>query len=416
MSRRVPVLLALLAMVGSALLVVFPGMAEKADHAVLRVQEWWQEQQPHDMYVPPPAETADEPVALLTPMPTAAPTRRPSGENSAAGAAPTSTSRPTSTPKPNVAVTAPPAQVRLTGFKHDWQGWNNCGPTTLGMLLSHFGFPDTQKEIAPVLKPNPNDKNVSPNELVSYLATKPGLQSVVRVDGSVDLMKRLLANGFPVIVETWFNPRPNDGMGHYRLLFAYDDGQQKFFALDSYLGPNTPIPYDEFDADWKVFNRIYLIAYQQPQADLLNAILGSARDDATMWSQAEKHAQSEIAQNGNDAFAWYNLGASLAALGDQPAAAQAFDRARKIGLPWRMLWYQFQMFDAYLSVARYQDVLDLAAANLKQAGDLEESLYYRGRALQAQGKLSDAIAAYREALRWNKNYVLASRALAQASN
>jgi tetratricopeptide (TPR) repeat protein len=301
--------------------------------------------------------------------------------------------------------------VRLTNFKHDYQGWNNCGPTTLGMLLSHFGFGDTQKEIAPVVKPNPNDKNVNPEELAAYARSKQNLQALVRVNGSMQLLKVLLANGLPVIVETWFTPKPNDGMGHYRLLYAYNDAQQKFYLLDSYLGPNVTVNYDEFDADWKVFNRLYLVTYQPGQSALLNAIIGPSRDDQAMWARAKTRAESEVAANGNDAFAWYNLGASLGALGDHGEAAKAFDRARRIGLPWRMLWYQFQIFDTYLALGRFKDVLDLTDANLRQAGDLEESFYYRGRALQALGKTTDAIAAYREALRLNKNYTAAAKAL-----
>ncbi len=411
MVKRIAVLMALLVIVSSAVFIFVPGVQDKADHAMLRVQTWWQEQQPHDMYVPPPSDVADDSATSPTDTPTISPTKRAGSESSVV--VPTATPKPTatSTPKPSIAIAPAPAELRLTNFKHDYQGWNNCGPTTLAMLLSHFGSSDTQKEIAPVLKPNPNDKNVSPDELAAYVRTKPNLNVLVRVNGSVEMLKQLMANGFPVIVETWFTPHPNDGMGHYRLLFAYNDAQQKFFALDSYEGPNTPIVYGDFEADWKVFNRTYLVAYQPQQATLLNAILGDAREEQAAWSQAKTHAQSEIAANGNDAFAWYNLGASLSALGDQAEATKAFDRARKLGLPWRMLWYQFHIFDTYLSVGRNQDVLDLTNANLKQASDLEESFYYRGRALQALGKTSDAVAAYREALRLNKNYVAAAKAL-----
>ena len=42
-------------------------------------------------------------------------------------------------------------------------------------------------------------------------------------------------------------------------------------------------------------------------------------------------------------------------------AASAFDEARRIGLPYRMLWYQFGPFEAYLRVGRYQDVIDRTA-------------------------------------------------------
>src|SRR5438046_5114244 len=102
------------------------------------------------MYVPPPVDMTDEPIALSTPLatPLATPTAtmRPGNENSTANTSATPTVKPTSTTKPSLAIAPAPPQLRLTNFKHDYQGWNNCGPTTLGMLLSHFGYSDTQKE------------------------------------------------------------------------------------------------------------------------------------------------------------------------------------------------------------------------------------------------------------------------------
>ena len=47
------------------------------------------------------------------------------------------------------------------------------------------------------------------------------------------------------------------------------------------------------------------------------------------------------------------------------AAAQAYDQAREIGLPPRMLWYQHRPYIAYDKVGRYQDVLDLAKCDFR---------------------------------------------------
>ena len=282
------------------------------------------------------------------------------------------------------------------------------------MLLSHYGFGETQTEIAPILKPNPNDKNVNPDEMAAYVRAKPNFDALVLVNGNLDIVRRLIANGFPVVVEMWFLPRPNDGMGHYRLLFAYDDAQEQFSALDSYNGPNVKLSYADFDADWKVFNRTYIVAYPRERLPLVRAITGYTTE-AELWQQAVAHARIELNENGDDAFAWYNLGSGLSALGQHAEAASAFDRARRIGLPWRMLWYQFAIFDSYLAVVRHQDVLDLTAASLRQSGDLEESHYYRGRALEALGRKDEALKAYREALKFNPNYQPAAKAIAQAN-
>jgi hypothetical protein len=87
------------------------------------------------------------------------------------------------------------------------------------------------------------------------------------------------------------------------------------------------------------------------------------------------------------------LGASLHHLGQEADAANAFDRARKIGLPWRMLWYQFDMFETYLSTGRYQDVLDLAGATVdfrRIDYDVTET-QRRMRALKLPGMLVDRL-------------------------
>jgi tetratricopeptide (TPR) repeat protein len=234
------------------------------------------------------------------------------------------------------------------------------------------------------------------------------------VAGDLNRLKLLLANGIPVVTEVWFTPHPNDGMGHYRLLVGYDDVAARFFAYDSYEQPgvNVALPYARFDADWRVFNRTYLPVYPADKAETVQRILGEDVSEPRMWERALFVAQREAAAQPNDAFAWFNVGTNLVSLGRTAEAVAAFDRARALKLPWRMLWYQFAPFEAYLAEGRVNDVLSLAGANLQQAGDLEESIYYRGRALQAQGNVAGARAAYQTAARLNPRYAPAHHSLA----
>ncbi len=93
-------------------------------------------------------------------------------------------------------------------------------------------------------------------------------------------------------------------------------------------------------------------------------------------------------------------------------AASAYDQARQLGLPWRMTWYQFGWFEAYLGVGRNDDVLALADATLKVTGDIEEMYYYKGLALKAQGNVSGARTQFELALKHNVNFEPARVALA----
>ncbi len=318
---------------------------------------------------------------------------------------------PTPTPPPPTPTATPlPDHAQLVGIVHEWQTWNNCGPATLTMALSYFGRHETQADAAPHLKPNRDDKNVGPDELAAY-ARPLGFSASVRQGGSLDLLKRFLNNNLPVIVETWqlYN---GDGLGHYRLITGYDDTAGQLTTFDSLKGPDYKVAYDQFEADWRVFNHLYLIVYPPEQADTVRAIIGADMDDAAMYERVLAQAQTEIESRPNDAIAWFNQGEALTRLGRYPAAVTAFDRARQIGLHWRRWWYQFTPFEAYYAIGRYQDLLDLTATALKSSGGLEEASYYHGLArlaLNQPGAADD----FRAALKANSLFTPAQEALAR---
>ncbi|MEZ4868882.1 MAG: tetratricopeptide repeat protein [Caldilineaceae bacterium] len=334
---------------------------------------------------------------------------------------PTATALPT--PPPASSYQAARNAVALRGFSHMWQTWNNCGPATLAMNLSYFGSTLDQADVGAVLRHDPDDKNVSPEELVEF-ARSQGYQAQMRVNGSADLMRLLLSNGIPVLIETWLEPEPNDGMGHYRLLTGYDDAAQYWIGYDSYVSVNLinpngdyqgiRMPYQETDMLWSVFNRTYLLIYTDAQAPTVAAIFGAALDEQVMWQQTLQQAEAVVKQWPNNAYGWFNLGSSRTALGDYAGAAQAFDRARQLGLPWRMLWYQFGPFQAYYAVGRAQDVVALADATLVNTKSIEELHYWRGQGLAALGQWDEARRAWQRALALNPDYAPAQAALAAA--
>ena len=134
---------------------------------------------------------------------------------------------------PEVREEALPVSAQLGRIRHQQQTWNNCGPATLSMLMSYFNYMDTQQVIGAAIKPYKDDKNVGPDELLSY-AQSAGLKARIIVGGDIDMLKRLVAHDFPVIVESWFIPEPGDEMGHYQLVVGYEGETLSFF--DSYHG------------------------------------------------------------------------------------------------------------------------------------------------------------------------------------
>lgn len=350
---------------------------------------------PHDVYLPTPAVNPTTDFTQFVVEPTASP--------SAKIASPSAT--PTSIPLPRT--------YNLKNIKYFAQTWNNCGAATLTMALSFFESTKTQKEIGDFLKPNYDDKNVSPNEIVRYVENNTNLNIMYTMNGNIEVVKKLVARDIPVIIEAWYEPKPNDGMGHYYLVRGYDDNRGVLLVNDSYKGANIPLTYEKIDKDWKVFNRTFMPIYQDTEAPEVETILKEYLDHENMLVQALQVAQADIVINDKDTFAYFNMGTTLSMLGRHEEAALAFDKARSLKLPWRMLWYQFEIFDSYIAANRPEDVIILTNANLRQVSDLEESYYYRGRAYEQQGKINDAVREYEKAISYNKNFTRAQEALEQ---
>lgn len=107
------------------------------------------------------------------------------------------------------------------------------------MALSYWGWQGDQYDIAPLTKPNPRDKNVMPYELADYVAAETPFKVVSRVGGDVELLRRFLAAGLPVIVEKGFEGPDFEGwMGHYVLATGYNDSSREFTLQDTYYGPD----------------------------------------------------------------------------------------------------------------------------------------------------------------------------------
>lgn len=359
---------------------------------------------------------------------TALPTVEIAPPATAAEPSPVPTRQP-STPVPTVAAlvetAAPhssqnrlPTSARIYGLLHQQQTWNNCGPATITMALSYYGWRRDQAFAAERLKPNREDKNVSPEELAAFVEAESAVKAIVRMGGTLDLLKLLVANEFPVVIETGAMFEAYDWIGHYRALIAYDDAYDVFYFFDSFLGvgdgaQGVSIPYVDVDANWQAFNRTFIVVYEPQREPLLRELMGRhwSEEDAALI--AFETAQLEARREPQNPFAWFNMGTSLVALERYQEAATAFDQANRTGqLPWRMHWYQYGAFAAYFQVGRYDDVMSLVRINQNNAKELEETYYWQGRVQEAQGNPQAAAASYRRALAYNPQFDAARQALA----
>ncbi|RME87125.1 MAG: hypothetical protein D6770_10100, partial [Anaerolineae bacterium] len=254
------------------------------------------------------------PVPTPLPSPTARVTPTAAYHKKAAPTA-TAAATPTVTPKPL------PPRVALPSPAYEQQDMNNCGPATLTMALRYYGWEGDQFDISDVIKPKRPDRNVNPEELVYYVRNYAGwLRAEYRVNGDLTLLKRLLAAGYPVIIEEVFrfdSPYwPNDDLwaAHYLLVTGYDDATRTVTGQDSFHGPDRQIPYDTLMENWKPFNYVYLLIYLPQEETELQTILGADWNPDVIRQNALTASQAATEVHPEDAFAWFNLGTNLVAL------------------------------------------------------------------------------------------------------
>lgn len=321
---------------------------------------------------------------------------------------------------PPAALMSTPGSARLDGLRMVYQQFNRCSAAALTMQLSFFGWQGSYDDAIRGLNPNIDDVAVRLDEMAAF-ARSYGYGAIEGIGGTPGLLKALVAAGFPVLVEFAYydgDGGDRDWMSHNRVVMGYDDAAGVFLTYDSLLGAGDdgqgrPVPYDVFDERWRAFNRDYLIVYWREQEMNLRAMLGAHWD-------ANANAEWALAQNLDavdagtaDNFTYFNLGETYAALGRYQEAADAFDSARRAGLPFRVWWYQYGVFEAYLALGRNQDVLDLGRSVVQTSAGVEEIYYYLGRAYEQMGDVTSARANY-EASAWrNPSFTPAVQAAAR---
>ncbi len=316
---------------------------------------------------------------------------------------------PTTTPIP------PPTSHYLDGISFFRQGWNNCGPANLAMGLSFYDWGGNQDDTAAWLKPNNEDKNVTPQQMVDYVNQFTNLRAMWRMAGTLDQLKWLVGNNFMVIVESGYEPGGEGWFGHYETVVGYDSSRSTITIYDSYLGrssrPSIVYSESQFDRQWQTFNRNFIVIYPPNREQELITFMGEDWYDRNNRARAVRVAQQEASESPNNAFIWFNLGTSLTSLGRYEEAVVAFNRAFEIGLPYRMLWYQFMPYEAYLQTGRFDNVIDLANNTLRTTRYVEETFYFKGRAYELQGDYGSAQVEYENALTFNPNHSQAQAAL-----
>jgi hypothetical protein len=395
-----------------------------------RVDQWRTEyiyrMNPPEEVVFIPQEMVDQAIQAtllaITPTPTPSPSLTPTVTPTIEG--------PTSTPEPSPTATLTPTPlpqaVKLEGVKYEDQHgrWNYCGPANLSMALTFWGWEGNRDVVGRYVKPNDKDKNVMPYEMQNFVESQTqGMGLLIRSGGTLEVVKRLVAAGFPVLAEkgyyTYDISNKYSWLGHYQFITGYDDTREILIVQDTYVRPgkDREFPYNEFMDGWRAFNFLFMVAYPvERQAEVFQQ-LGSWGDPGWADRFALQTAIDEIAvhEEIDLYFAWFNKGTSHVNLFEYADAAAAYDQAFRIYAelpnidlrPFRMLWYQTGPYKAYYYSGRLQDTIDLADQTLYKTISepvLEESFYWRALAKESKGDIAGALADLQKSVELNPNF------------
>lgn len=285
------------------------------------------------------------------------------------------------------------------------QTFNNCAPAALSMGLAYYGIYIDQQTIANTLRPNnnisgKNDEKSTPPEQITAEAEKHGLVAYYRPNGSIDLLKRMNAAGFPVIVRTRLNTK--EDYAHYRVVKGYNDIDRVIIQEDGYEGEHVVYSYTEFEQLWKPFHNEYVVFATPEKKVKLESVLGAGLNEFASWKEAAGKADTALA-----------LSVALYHVGDYAGSVAAFEEAEPT-LTKHALWYHIEPIKSLYEVGRYEKVFSLADQIFEDRNLAYTELYVvLGQIYLKQGNIASAKTAFETALQYNKYFKPAQEALAE---
>ena len=315
---------------------------------------------------------------------------------------------------PTPPLIAIPSQKVLTNDYHIFQSFNNCGPAALSMALSYYGITKSQETLGLALRPyqnpqgNNDDKSVTLEELAKK-AQEYNLLAYHRPHGSIEILQHFIAQDMPVITRTLL--KPNEDIGHYRIVKGYDSVAQTIVQDDSLQGKNLIYSFDEFNQLWKQFNYEYLVLVPKENQAIAEQILGEDVDPKVAWSKAVALSNKTLEKNPDDTTVRFNLSIAYANSGDYQKSVEEFEKVEN-RLPFRTLWYQIEPIQAYYELGNYERVFEITDKILNNHNRAFSELYIiRGNIYKKQGNIAQARSEFEKAVFYNENLNEAKEAL-----
>lgn len=324
---------------------------------------------------------------------------------------------PTVTPAP---PTLPdPVRYQINGGSHSYQTFNNCGPASLSMTLSFYDIFVSQKTLGDELRPyqNPQGNNDDKSVTLSELAEKAKDYNLIpyhRPNGNITIIKKFITNDLPVITRTL--TKIDEDIGHYRVVYGYNDLNKTLLQNDSLQGKGLEFSFQDFLDLWKTYGYEYLVLVPRDKVPVAETILGSDVNELSAWQKATNSFENELSENSNDIQLRFSLSVAYYNIGNYEKSIEEFEKVESL-LPFRTLWYQTEPLLAYQKLKRYDELLPKIDKVLNNYNLAFSELYQiRGEIYLEQGRIEDAKKEFEKATFYNRNYYPAQTSLESLSN
>ena len=223
-----------------------------------------------------------------------------------------------------------PAKADVGPMRHLWQTLNNCGPASVVMALSTFGIDADQEEARLALRGPDVRRGMGPGGVGPWVTSLYDLRSVSRLNGTIDLMKHFVANGFAPMVTQWMQDPTISRIAHWRTVRGYDDDLGVFYVNDPMLGANVPLSYTWFNANWQPFSYRWMVLYAPADAARVQQIVGADWSELGMRDRFYARAKAD-AYAQETSSAWLAYGEAAYQDGWFAEAVAAFERGMQLG-------------------------------------------------------------------------------------
>ena len=254
-----------------------------------------------------------------------------------------------------------PARADVGPMRHLWQTLNNCGPASVVMALSTLGV-DADQEIARLALRGPDlRRGMGPGPVDPWVNDLYGLRSISRVNGTIELMKRLVANGFAPMVTQWMQDPTISRIAHWRTVRGYDDDLAVFYVNDPMLGANVPLTYEWFSANWQPFSYRWMVLYRPDDQGRLQQLIGLDWTESGMRDRFYARAKADAYAQDTSA-AWLTYGEAAYQDGWFAEAVAAFDHGMQLGSAAGVFTIRSSYPQALRALGRQNDATNAAAS------------------------------------------------------